>query len=202
MLEGRDPSGLGLGSGMPSLADGEVDEEVDASVGRTATLTWVNMDGSWPDWASKREADITVLSTCLPGISEEDPSFTIKCGVDGALFTLAPSSSASNGPEWVHNSTHSALAFVLASKQETRFTYHVPAKAVLAFEGGGQGKAGNLYVYRAHRLGELWAKQAVLKFSDGLHGALLGVGALTTLEGKVIILGLSEGELIIIHDLL
>ncbi|KAF9497678.1 hypothetical protein BDN71DRAFT_1467056 [Pleurotus eryngii] len=195
LREGEDPSGLGLGKGMPSLAEGEIDEEVDSAVGRNVVVTWIADDGSTPSWFSDtRQAPVTILSTPLPGASESCiPSIVTKNNVDGAVFALSSSSRS----EWDHISTFSALAFVLASKQDTRFTYHIPWTAAFAFENGSSGRGGNLYIYRAAPLQETWAKQAVLKIGNGLAGSLLGVGALRVGDDTILAC-LTEGELVIV----
>lgn len=201
---GEDASGLGLGRGAPSLAEGELDDEVDASVGRSVSVTWIADDGSSPPWASSGidDAPFELLSTPLPGVVEPQPSLIVKTSLDGTVFSLTPASGPEQHPSWVHDSTFSALAFVLASKQDTRFTHHVSSRAVLAFENGLRYRGGNVYIYRAADKGAMWAKQAILKVGDGPAGSLLGVGGLKTPQGQVVLLCLTEGELIIIRDAL
>ncbi|KAJ7134604.1 hypothetical protein C8R44DRAFT_870222 [Mycena epipterygia] len=193
-----DGSGVGSGSDLPSLAKGEMDDEVDQSIGRTAQLTWVDEDGQVPAWASQ-SSDLPnrVLSTELPG-SGSGRSLIVKNGLDGTVFSLEPASSPEQPPRWVHTSTFSALSFVLASKTDTRFTHHIPSKAVFAFENGIRDRAGNVYIYRAAPTSEKWAKQAVLRV--GQEGSLLGVGALKT-DKENIILCLTEKELILISNI-
>ena len=232
LRDGEDASGLGLGKGLSSLADGEMDEEVDANVGRRVCLTWVG--GGGVDIAEASEGDrgdqveeeqerfVHLLSTPLPGslsIDEEDDiSLILKHDLDGTVFTLQSSSSSKSNntastPQWIHTSTYSALSFVLASKQDTRFTHHLllPSSnpnspsggAVLAFEGGSsRGRGGNLYIYRSVPTSkEKWAKQAVLKVDDGLGGALLGVGCIRGSGGEKIVVCLTEGELTVIQGI-
>jgi len=93
------------------------------------------------------------------------------------------------------------LAFVLASKRDTRFTYHVPSKAVVAFEGGGGEYGGNLYVYRDARPKSNSAKQAILRLTESTSGSLLGVGAVQV-EGQTAILCLCEKELVVLRNVL
>jgi hypothetical protein len=201
LREGKDASGLGLG-GIPSLAEGELDSEVDTSVGREEFLTWILDDGSTPSWASKTDPPYTILSTPLPGAESLGTSLVIKSSLDGAFFTLEQTSNTDGAPKWTHASTYSALAFVLASKRDTRFTYHIPSKAVLSFDGNIRNMGGNLYVYHAHGSREMRAKQSILRFIDVKAGTLLGVGAFLTAEGRTVILGLSENQLTIIRGLL
>ncbi|KAJ6559211.1 hypothetical protein DFH09DRAFT_1316957 [Mycena vulgaris] len=198
LREGDDGSGVGLGSDLPSLARGEMDDEVDQSIGRTAQLTWIGEDGLVPSWASQ-SSDLPnrLLSTELPG-SGSGTSFIVKNGLDGTVFSLESASSPEQPPRWVHTSTFSALSFVLASKTDTRFTCHIPSKAVFAFENGIRDRAGNVYIYRAAPTSEKWAKQAVLWV--GQEGSLLGVGALKT-ERENVILCLTEKELIVINNI-
>lgn len=200
LRDGDDASGLGLGRGVPSLAEGEIDMEVDESVGRSAYLTWVGEDGATPAWwKDAREISFQLLSTPIPG-SGNKTSIVVKNNLDGTLFAIKqPIPSPNSSKEWVHISTFSALAFVLASKQDTRFTYHIPEEAVFAFEGGMRDRGGNVYIYRASPVSEIWAKQAILKVDDGNGGSLLGVGAVKADTGTII-LCLTEGELVLINN--
>ena len=220
LRDGEDASGLGLGKGLSSLADGEMDEEVDANVGRRVCLTWVGggMDAS--EIVAREGADqdeehfAQLLSTPLPGSIGigEDISLILKHDLDGTVFTLQSSTATTPTPQWIHTSTYSALSFVLASKQDTRFTHHLPSSsdpnspsggAVLALEGGSsQGRGGNLYIYRSVPTNkEKWAKQVILKVDDGLGGALLGVGGIKSKGGERIVVCLTEGELVLIQGI-
>jgi hypothetical protein len=201
---GEDVSGLGLGRGVPSLASGEMDEDVDASVGRQAYLTWVAGGGLAPPWAETENVPFQLLSTPLPGKINDSTSgisLIIKDGLDGIVYTLDTQQQQQDAtpiPRWVHTSTYSALAFVLASKQDTRFTHHIPSTAVLAFESGVRDRGGNVYIYQSASVRENWAKQAILKVDDGRGGPLLGVGALARADGQNIVVCLTEGELVLI----
>jgi hypothetical protein len=185
-----------------SLTDGEMDEEVDAAVGTQTCITWVTAaDGSDPafahvDW----DVPFTVLSTPLPGISDAI-SLVVKHTIDGLSFVLSEEDAANETPVWTHSSTFSALAFVLASKRDTRFTYHVPSKAVLAFESGGIEYGGNLYIYRGAKPKSNLAKQAILKLTGNTSGSLLGVGVIRKDE-ESITLCLCEKELLILRNVL
>jgi hypothetical protein len=192
LQSGEDASGLGLGRGVPRMAEGEFDDEVDSSVGKTVFQTWVAQDGSDPSWFdSMRQPPSQLLSTPLPAASST--SLIVKNDLDGLVFSLP--NSADDG--WKHKGTYSALAFVLASKRDTRFTYHIEGKAVFAFEDGQRDRGGNVYIYRAAPTGEKWAKQAILKVSDGTVGSLLGVGKIQ--DGRI--LCLLEKELLVIQGL-
>jgi CS domain len=200
----------GAGAGVappPSLTDGELDAEVDAAVGIESCITWVAAadggsagaeDLAWTreDW----DVPFTTLSAPLPGIGDEI-SLVVKHTIDGVLFVLSDEDTTGGTPVWTHSSTFSALAFVLASKRDTRFTYHVPSKAVLAFEGGGPEYAGNLYIYRDAKPKSNWAKQAILKLAGSTSGSLLGVGTIKSGE-EVIILCLCEEELLVLRNVL
>ncbi|KZP33603.1 hypothetical protein FIBSPDRAFT_1036140 [Athelia psychrophila] len=195
LQNGQDASGLGLGTGVSSLADGEMDDEVDSSVGRQAYVTWVDANGTTLN--PNDEIPFNLLSTPVPGTSSQ-MSLVVKNHIDGVSFSLPPSE---DPPNWKHDCTFSALAFVLATKQDTRFTFHVPGKAVLAFENGARDRGGNLYAYRSAPSGDKVAKQVVLKLSDGSAGSLLGVGAMQ-IAGKSILLCLCEGVLVVVRNLL
>jgi len=202
-LQERAGAGGTGGGAMPSLADGEVDQDVDAAVGTETCITWVaaadgDADPAWAreDW----DVPFTALSAPLPGIGNEI-SMVVKHTIDGLLFVLSDEDKASGTPVWTHSSTFSALAFVLASKRDTRFTYHVPSKAVLAFESGGPEYGGNLYIYRDAKPKRNLAKQAILKLAGHTSGSLLGVGAIRN-GGEVVILCLCERELLVLRNVL
>lgn len=194
--------GLGLGSGAPGLASGELDDAVDSSVGRQAFLTWipVGQDGGAGSAEEQKTDDIPVqlLSLPVPGYDAPGapPSVVTKAGLDGLLFSL----SAADAKEWTHTSTYAVLSFVLASKQDTRFAVHARKRAVLAFESGARGRGANVYVYRGAGK-EKWGKQAIVKVAEGTSGAVLGVGAVSV-QGKKVLLCLCERELVVLRDLL
>lgn len=202
---GEDASGLGLGRGLPSLAQGEMDEEVDESIGRAATFTWVAEDGSAPSWCGSGNGTVApafnLLSTPLPGTDHYLSSLVVKLGIDGLLHMPEGDGGATMEPQWKHSGTFSALAFVLASKRDTRFTHHT-RDAVMAFENGSVDRGGNVYIYRRSSPTQLWAKQSVLKVGDGNAGSLLGVGAFKNDEDKSVstIVCLCENQLVALFN--
>ena len=188
-----------------SLAAGEADEEADGAVGAETCITWVGAaDGADPAGAHPQadwDVAFTALSVPLPGIGDRI-SLVVKHTIDGLLFVLSDEDDATSGaPTWTHSSTFSAMAFVLASKRDTRFTYHVASKAVLAFEGGGAEYGGNLYIYRNAKPKSNLAKQAILRLTGSTSGSLLGVGAIRKGE-ESIILCLCEKELLVLRNVL
>jgi hypothetical protein len=124
----------------------------------------------------------------------------VKNHIDGTVFRLDHTSDLR--AEWNHTATFPALSFVLASKEDTRFTYHVSSRAVLAFENGNRDRGGNVYIYWGARSNDMWAKQVVLKVGDASSGSLLGVGAFRNGQGKALLICLTEGDLILIHDVI
>ncbi|KAA1469981.1 CS-domain-containing protein [Dentipellis sp. KUC8613] len=195
--EGTDASGLGLGTGVSTL-EGDMEEDVDAESGNLVRLTWIGEDGSTPAWAKEQaEIPVDILSLPLPGTS--GVSFVVKHTVDGLVYTL---SAEAGTPVWKHTNTFSALAFVLASKRDRRFTYHEPSKAVHAFESGSVDYGGHLYAYMSAPPGERQAKESILKVGGGDSGSILGVGAVQDRKGQYVVLCLCEGELIILRDIL
>lgn len=193
LASGEDASGLGLGKGMPSLADGEMDDEVDAQVGSRVVFSRVSRETGTLVETTSMPAD--VLSTPLPASIAETrapTSLVIKNGIDGLLYTY------SDNADWAHSSTYSALAFVLASKRDTRFTFHRGSDLVLAFESGSATTSGaNVYIYRGAGSTAKWAKQAVLKITTDQSGALLGVGVI----GSNIVC-LCEKELVVLRGVI
>lgn len=201
VIDGEDASGLGLGRGVPSLAEGEMDDSVDASVGNNFQVTWIGVDGTKPSWAvDERESQWSLLSTPVPGQSKEE-SLVVKSDIDGLLFALPPVE-LPTPLNWVHTSTFPVLAFVLASKRDTRFVHHISSKAVLAFESGSGFGRGNVYIYRSPVGKQAVAKQSVLKVSGGTSGSLLGVGAISNGEDVEVLICLCERELLIVKSFL
>ncbi|KAL5486023.1 hypothetical protein ACEPAI_7067 [Sanghuangporus weigelae] len=210
LQKGEDASGLGLGSGVPSLAEGELDESVDTTVGREFVVTWLGLDGRIPPWGAREDAGASyVLSLPVPGLGEPEPSLVVKSDIDGLLFTLPSSFNQSQSKcVWTHKSTYPALAFVLASKRDMRFTFHMSSSLVLGFESGVLLGGGNLYIYHGPRPGskDVGAKQSLLKVSGGPSGALLGVGALRVdvrgdSKERLVLLCLCENELVVVKNL-
>ena len=208
----EDGSGLGLGQGVPSLGKGEIDEELDSSVGREVLLTRIPVSTTQVQNGSGskgRSPSVTLLSTPLPGSTEPDdpPSIITKSDIDGLLYALHPPQTpdGEDDSSWSHTSTFPALSFVLASKQDVRFTHHISDRLVLAFESGSRGLGFNIYLYQATPTRSAqWAKQSVIRVGDAATGPLLGVGALTLdLEGtkKVVMLCLCENEAIVVQDI-
>ncbi|KAI0947310.1 hypothetical protein AcW1_007565 [Taiwanofungus camphoratus] len=202
LRDGHDGRGLGLGHGVPSLAEGEIDDEVDLGMGRVVCITWIRADGAQPLYTHGSDSPVSLLSTPFPGVEPSGrPSLVVKNGLDGVVYELNAATSPEDPPKWIHSATFSALSFVLASKRDTRFTYHMSPKAVFAFESGSRELGGNVYIYRGGSSREKWAKQAVLKIG-GYAGPLLGVGMIKTKGNKLIVLCLCEEELIVLHDVL
>lgn len=199
---GADPSGLGLGSGVPSLAEGERDDAVDAGVGRRVRVTWLPLDGVQPAWARTESAEIVLLSTPLPGTKEERPTLVTRNDIDGLLYSLQSTGKEAQPVDWTHVSTYPALAFVLASKRDTRFRFHLSSRVVLAFESGTSFGGGNVFAYLGSQSKDVWAKQSILKVSGGPAGALLGVGAVAASDGEQAILCLCERELVVVKGTL
>jgi hypothetical protein len=127
-----------------------------------------------------------------------DVELVLKHDLDGTVFSFKTTTLV-----WEHTSTYSALAFVLASKRDTRFTYHLPSRGVLAFEGGSlRDRGANLYVYRPSTKKERWAKQSVIQVDDGSGGAVLGVGCVNVNSGEeTVVVCLTERELVLIRGL-
>ncbi|THH11152.1 hypothetical protein EW145_g828 [Phellinidium pouzarii] len=182
---GEDASGLGLGQGMPSLAEGELDDTVDGTVGRPVVVTWVEADGTTPGWAMEEDMPTYLLSTSLPGLQEGRPSLVVRNDIDGLLFSLPLAVEGAPSTKWEHIATYPALSFVLASKQDTRFRFHMSSKVELAFESGTGAGGGNVFIYRGNSGKEKWAKQAILRITSDYTGALLGVGAVKKDAGGI-----------------
>lgn len=210
----EDASGLGLGRGVPSLAEGEFDDAVDTDIGRRVWVSWLGVDGKVPPWSATQEGiSSALLSSPIPSGEGEstNASVVMKNDIDGLLFELPPLSESASTPPmaWSHTSTFPALAFVLASKRDTRFTFHLSSRAVFAFESGTGFGGGNVYIYRKPVGKEEWAKQSILRVSGGGIGALLGVGMVKKEynnhssngnKNNNALLCLCEGSLVVVKD--
>lgn len=211
MMEGVEVDGDGLGHGVPtSLIGEEIDVEVDGDSGRPLIITWV--EGATTDSPRLVRPHPTIpyslLSTPLPLASPSDLAISIKHDVDGLLFS--PSSSSYT---WTHVSTFPALAFVLATKQDASFVYHLADRAVLAFDapsnfslsspaGGTRSGAGNLFVYcRPAEAKGTKGVQMVLRVGGPSSGALVGVAGVVGADGVVSVVTLCEKELVVFRVL-
>lgn len=206
LSEGKDVSGLGLGTGVSSLGQGEYDEEVDAAAGTPFTATWVMEDNSTPLETDRRSSEESLLSIEMPRSRTETsqpPSLVIKHDIDGVL--LEPPPGLQGTFPWIHSSTFSALSFVLASKRDLRFVFHIDSRVVLAFEGTTRtaDSGGNVYIYRRpESLKARQAQQAVLKIGGGDAGTLLGVCAVADGVGQQLIVCLCEKQLIAVSGVI
>ncbi|GAA5926175.1 hypothetical protein JCM3775_005223 [Rhodotorula graminis] len=233
----------GLGSGIPtSLTGEEVDVEVDAESGRPFVVTWV--EGATATTESSRPTLVhphaavpyELLSTPFPLAVDASPSsssapsydgITVKHDVDGLLFTPPPASTAAY--EWSHASTFPALAFVLATKRDTRFVHHLlpsplsssstsaaTSGAVLAFDAPALPTSGgasaptrdgaNCFVYLAPPPPVLGARartgvQMVLRVGGPGAGALVGVAAVELEGGERAVVALCEREVVVVRVL-
>ncbi|BGP39452.1 hypothetical protein JCM10449v2_003402 [Rhodotorula kratochvilovae] len=218
----------GLGSGVPtSLTGEEVDVEVDAESGRPFVVTWIEgAGGDQPPTLVHPHAGVPyeLLSTPLPLASSpqqqgQDSTLSVKHDVDALLFSpppaaLAPSSSSSH--EWTHSATLPALAFVLATKRDTRFVFHLipaplspaaatTAAAVLAFDApallpssssaGTPRDGATLFAYLAPCTPRAkTGAQLVLRVGGPGAGALLGVAGVELAGGERAAVWIAEGE--------
>jgi hypothetical protein len=217
MKGGLGHSEEGLGSGIPtSLMGDEIDVEVDAESGRPFVVTWIEeaaKPGAPQLICPHPSVPYSLLSTAIPLASSApaDPTVTIKHDVDGLLF--APPAS-SDTYRWTHQSTFPALAFVLATKRDTRFVYHYSTRACLAFDApallpGPQMtrhnlSGGNLFAYFAppvSRARETKGTQMVVRVGGPGSGALMGVSAIELDGGETAVLALCENELVVLRIL-
>ncbi|QRW06576.1 CS domain-containing protein [Ceratobasidium sp. AG-Ba] len=184
----------GDGSSMPSLANPDADEELDApgQVGQRVIVQRIDaLSGS----THVDQRDISMLSTPLLMIDPSAvPSLIVRRDIDGLLFHLEPTAS------WTHVSTYSALSFVLASKRDTRFVVHYKDQLVLAFESGSTHGTGNAYLYRGQPTKSQWGQQSILSVSSQATGALLGVAAVQSTSGaEMAICCLCERQLVLLQ---
>ncbi|KAF8755187.1 CS domain [Rhizoctonia solani] len=153
---------------MPSLANPDADEELDAP-GQVGQRVLVMRVGAQTGKVEVDQREVSLLSSPVSSPKSGPPSLVVRRDIDGLLFTRSTS-------HWEHESTYSALSFVLASKRDTRFVLHHKDKMVLAFESGSTHGTGNVYVYRGHgKAKSQFSEQSVLGIADKESGSLLGV---------------------------
>ncbi len=205
MTDGGDQSRGGLGAGLPSLSQGEYDEEVDATSGTPITLSWVSAseDEKKTILGSTLENEASLLSLPLPLSRDKEPSFVVKNDVDGLLYTSQDQNGDKSQMSFEHVATFPALAFVLASKRDLRYVFHISSKVVLAFEGStGVGFGENVYIYKAAKQRtSRTADQAVLKIGGGSAGTLVGACGIQRKGGRVDLVCLCENELVVVNDI-
>jgi hypothetical protein len=200
-----------------SLMGEEIDVEVDGESGRGTVITWIEdiLSTTLPKLVRPHPTvPYSLLSLPIPFSSTSisataptpDQSIVIKHDVDGIRFT--PASIISPSYNWRHTSTFPALAFVLATKRDASFVYHLSNQAVFAFDsppnydlGTTRSGAGNLFVY-FNTIGtkDLKGRQWVLRVGGTKSGSLVGVAAIgggyEGREGNVV-LALCEKEVVV-----
>ncbi|GAA5991949.1 hypothetical protein JCM10908_002286 [Rhodotorula pacifica] len=201
-------SAEGLGSGIPtSLTGDEIDVEVDADAGRPFIVTWIENALSATPRTVCPHASVpySLLSTPFPAQDESTVStIAVQHDVDGLVFET-PTMAAEY--RWRHSLTFPALAFVLATKRDTRFVHHLDHRACLAFDSPALlpgparsrpvGSAGNAFIYV--RPEDPKAKQGiqhVVKVGSPACGGLLGVVATRLSSGEPVVVALCEHELV------
>ncbi|KAM0751209.1 hypothetical protein T439DRAFT_356042 [Meredithblackwellia eburnea MCA 4105] len=194
-----------FGGGIPtSLQGDEMDVEVDAEIGKAVLVTWVSDSGGSSGEISLSQPNPafphSLLSIPLPfrpsSPTTDFGGIIIKNDVDGLLFHPPSQTTSSSSTPWTHTSTFPALAFVLATKRDASFIYHIDSRCVLAFDipsatsnsrtaSGG----GNLFVYwRPEGTKDVTGRQRVVRISSGL----LGVAGIKDKEGKLAVVMLCE----------
>ncbi|GAA5904787.1 uncharacterized protein JCM6883_003903 [Sporobolomyces salmoneus] len=215
---GVSSSNEGLGHGVPtSLMGDEMDVEIDADSGRSIVVSWIEAkDSQKPRIVTPHPSvPYSLLSTPLPfsrssSTSRYDSSITIKHDVDGLLF-ISPSSGSDKSYQWTHTSTFPALAFVLATKRDTKFVLHHLDKFALAFDSpplqpstsSGSSRTevggGNLFVYFLPGGKETKGKQLVLKVGTASSGSVMGVAGVELEGGEIAIVALCEREIVVLR---
>ncbi|KAL5632728.1 hypothetical protein ACGC1H_005622 [Rhizoctonia solani] len=175
---------------MPSLANPDADEELDAP-GQVGQRVSVMRVGAQTGSVEVDQREVSLLSSPIPSRESSPPSLVIRRDIDGLFFTRSAST-------WEHTSTYSALSFVLASKRDTRFVLHYKDNMVLAFESGSTHGTGNVYVYKGHgKTKAQFSEQSVLGVADKESGALLGVAML----GEGVFCCLCERRLVVLKGI-
>jgi hypothetical protein len=185
-----------------------------SKAGKETVFTYVERDASAGQVESRRFAKTPsafILSRSFKG-SDNDQSVVVKAHVDGNLYT-PPTERAKI--TWKHAGNNPAISFVLASKRDTQYVYHMTDAAnhgatIFAFESKQAfGLGGNLYIYwtpvheRGSPVGNVQksrateAKQTVVKFGDSMEtGQLMGVKLVLLGNGHRCIVGLTEKSIV------
>jgi hypothetical protein len=205
--------------GSSSLLGNDEDEE---SVGeiRQVGLSFLSPDHDWKPITCQGNEEVTLLSTSLPGCGfKPTGSLITKSTIDGLLFY--PSNPLLTSPQpslWKHTSTFPALSYVLASKPQSRFSYHSPPTEfedevfMLIEQPSAQGysdiqKSTNIYLYFQAKFSKdrnkksergKYARQKIVR----VECHLVGVCGFLDQEGKLGLVGLADKELYIINKVL
>ncbi|TIA87222.1 hypothetical protein E3P99_03307 [Wallemia hederae] len=174
------------GLDVPSLAKGEIDDAVDSNVGKTTVVACFKDVNDIHQYSPHQ-----LLSTPLPSHPPLPASLVIAhdLSLSGALLdgSLA------------HTDTFPALPFVMASKRDLRFAYHLTNSLVVVFEGGKKEGAGNAFIYRQCAQDSVSADQSVVQVGGHDRGALLGVAYFSS--NKVLV-ALCENALVVLSNLI
>lgn len=185
---------------ISSLSRNEVDDEIDDSVGKKLILTKFYVNDNKIEHCDQN----SLLSLEIPtlGNSENNGNNNTiivnnPMNLSGALFNLNNEN---------HLLSFPALPFVLASKRDLRYTYHlndITKSVVFAFEGGRIGGSGNVFIYFKNRQIEKSNSefQSVLQIGNNERGSLLGL-LIFKLNDKYNLLALCENKLLVIDDII
>ena len=186
-----------------------------SKAGKETVFTYLEQEAPAGQVVSRRFAKTPstfILSRSFKG-SVNDQSVIIKAHVDGNVY-IPPSERTKT--TWKHAATNPAISFVLASKRDTQYVYHMTDAAnhgatIFAFESKQAfGLGGNLYIYWAPAIESgshvgngqksraTEAKQTVAKFGDGIEtGQLMGVKLVSLGNSHQCIVGLTEKAIVI-----
>lgn len=179
---------------LPGLLREEMEDEEPETAQRGGELVF-----TYDSKPQEGMIPVKLLSTSL-----NDESIVIKGNVDGHVF--APTAD----PSWQHLSTNPALSFVLASKRDVHFTFHLVRDSmatILAFESRGAA-GGNIYVYwpieddslaKSGKRKAETGKQGVIKYGEEA-GSIVGVQRVR-LEGRDVLVAIGEHAIILLHDI-
>ena len=186
-----------------------------SKAGKETVLTYLEQGTTAGQFESRtfgRTPSAFILSRSFKG-ADNDQSVIIKAHVDGNLYLPPPERAITT---WKHAGSNPAISFVLASKRDTQYVYHMTDAAnhgatIFAFESKQAfGLGGNLYMYWApvdeggshigngQKSRATEAKQTVVKFGDGIEtGQLMGVKIVSLDNGHRCVIGLSEKATIV-----
>lgn len=172
---------------IPSLAKGEIDDAVDSDVGKSMVLTKFKDVDELTTYNSHQ-----LLSTPFPSHPPPHPSIVIShdLSLSGTLLDL---------DTLAHTDTFAALPFVMASKRDLRFAYHLSSTLVIVFEGGKKEGAGNAFIYHQCENDNTSAAQSVVQIGGYDRGALLGVAYF---HSRRLLVALCENSLVVLSNLI
>ncbi|MBW0533443.1 hypothetical protein O181_073158 [Austropuccinia psidii MF-1] len=186
----KNPSGF-LGNHNTTLSGGEIDEEIDMGdqtmkigVQMTWLLSHTPQTEDLENWKIVKPHQISSVEIISSPPLQE---------------TISPSF------QWNHVLTYPALAFVMASKRDIRFSFFTDKFAIIFENSTLNHQIGNVFIY--YQSNKTKANQKVIKLKNESQAnndqgdELLGTCGIRKPNGEYLLICLCQSEIIICHDL-